>query len=256
MSEVELPKAQEILRRAVHLDRVEQSSPAMTAEALEAAAAELGLQPTAVAMALAEARAGGAPPARRMERVVGPRTVTVVRSCDVAADDAARLVGEWLERGHLLRVTQGAEGSVVGRRRSDPAATAARAVRSIHGEGGLSKVREVRAGVGVVADGSTAVCVQADVGDSRTSAVATGSVLGTLGLAAVGLGAVAVSPFLALVAPVAVVGGVAAARQTHRDTVRKVSRALEETSNAVAQGSPPPSAMAGLGRAVRRIGRR
>lgn len=254
MSDVELTDAQRILRRAVQLDRVVPLTPTLGPDALEAAAAELGLGSPAVAMALAESRAGVPDERpRRLDRVIGPRHVTVVRHCGIAAVEADRLTGDWLERGHLLRVTRAAEGVVVARRRKDAAASAGRAVRALHGEGGLSKVREVRGAVGALADGTAAVCVHADLSDARYAAVAAGSSTGMVTLAVVGLGAVLVSPVALAGAPVAALVGVAVARVTHRSRVGKVARALEETADAVARGSAPPNALAGLGRSLKRL---
>ncbi len=256
MGDVDLPDAQLVLRRAVQLDRAVSLPPSLSPDALEAAAAELGVAPAAVAMALAELRAGAAEDHRSFwERVIGPKRVVVVRSCQVAAPTANRLTIDWLERGHLLRVTTPADGVVVGRRRNDAMAKTGRMVRSLHGEGGLSKVREIRGGVGALADGTTAVCVQADVSDSRNGAVAVGSSVGTLAMAGVGLCTLVFTPFAAVAAPFAVVGGVVAARHAHKDTVQRVQRSLEETTDAVAGGTPPPSAIAGLGRGLRRRAR-
>lgn len=254
MGDVDLPDAQRILRRAVQLDRVAPPTVGLGPDAIEAAAAELGLGSSAVAMALAESRAGVPEErTRRLDRVVGPRHVTVVRHCRVAAVDADRLTAEWLERGHLLRVTRAGEGVVVARRRTDPMASAGRAVRSLHGAGGLSKVREVRGAIGALADGTAAVCVHADVSDGRFAAVAIGSSTGMVTLAAVGLGAVLVSPIVVAGAPVAAVVSVVVARLTHRSRVERVERALEETADAVASGSAPPAALAGIGRSLRRL---
>ena len=259
MGEIELSDAQRILRRAVQLDRAVPLPQTLTASALESAAADLGLAPEAVAMALAEARAGVDPAdrLRRMDRMIGPRRVTVVRPCRVSASEVDRLAGEWLEHGHLLRVTRTAEGVVVARRRTDAVAGAGRAIRSLHGEGGLSKVREVRSAVGALADGTTAVCVHADVTHTRVAAVVVGSGTGLVALAGVGLGALLFSPFVAAGAPVAVVVGAVVARGNQRSKVTRIERALEETADAVAHGTAPPTPLAGLGRSLRRLaGRR
>jgi len=250
--ELDVQAAQEILRRAVRLDRSVPAGDGISRAALEAAADELGLQPAALAMALAEAAAGATPRRRLSERLVGPRAITVVRPCVVPAEQATQLAAQWLERAHLLRVSDRRAGLVVGNRRRDPAATAGRAVRSLHGAGGLSKVAEVRAGVGAVAEGSTALCLQADVSDRWAGAAITGSFFAVLGLVAVGVGTAMVSPLLLAASPVALLAGVGVARQAHHDTVRRVGQAVEATAAAVAGGSAPPSAIAGLGRAVRR----
>lgn len=256
MGELDLPDAQRVLRRAVQLDQaLPPPQQPFSAQALESAAAELGLGPASVAMALAETRAGvEATEVRRpLDRLVGPRRVTVVRPCHVSGPEADRLAGEWLERAHLLRVTRGADGVVVARRRTDAAASAGRAVRSINGGGGLAKVREVRGAVGALADGTTAVCVHADVTDARFASVAVGSSIGTFALAGVGLGTLLLTPFAVAGAPVAVLAGVVVARRTHRRRVERITRSLEETADAVAAGAAPPAALAGLGRSLRRL---
>lgn len=255
MSDLELSEAQRILRRAVQLERLAPPPQVLSADALEAAAAELGLGPVAMAMAMAESRAGVAPdaPPRRMDRWIGPRRIAVVRHCRVTAADADRLAGEWLDRGHLLRVTRATAGVVVARRRTDPLASAGRAVRTIHGAGGLSKVGEVRSAVGSVADGTAAICLHADVSDARFAAVAVGSSAGMVTLAGVGLGALLMSPFIVAGAPAAAVVGVLVARRTHRTRVSRIERALEETADAVAHGASPPGPLAGLGDSLRRL---
>lgn len=253
--DVELPHAQQILRRAVQLDRSAAPVYGMSAEALEAAAAELGVGPGAVAMALAESLAGAGPSRRPLwERLIGPRRITVVRPCEVSAPVATQVAVDWLERGHLLRVSPEAPGILVARRRTDAVATAGRAVRSLNGSGGLSKVREVRGAVGCVADGTAAVCVQADLTDRRHGAVARGSGVGTVVLAGVGVGSVVVTPLLVLAAPLAFASGLVVARRSHKDTVQKVRRSLEDTTNAVALGTRPPSVFANLARSWRRSG--
>lgn len=255
--ELDLPDAQLVLRRAVQLERAGRTPDGLGPAALEAAAEELGVSPQAVAMALAESRAGGHPAEGRLgERLIGPRQLSVVRACTVPAEEADRLAADWLERGHLLRVVHGPEGVAVARRRTDAVASAGRAVRSLHGEGGLSKVREVRSAVGALSDGTAAVCVRADVSDSRNGALAVGSSIGTLAMAGVGVGTVALSPFIVFAAPLAVVAGVVVARHAHQDTVKRVQRSLEETTEAVAHGTAPASPLGGLGRSLRRLKRR
>ncbi len=255
--ELDLTDAQLVLRRAVQLERAGRALEGLGPEALEAAAEELGVSPQAVAMALAESRAGGHPtPPRLGERLIGPRQLSVVRPCTIPAAEADRLAAAWLERGHLMKVVPAGDGVAVARRRTDAVASAGRAVRLLHGEGGLSKVREVRSAVGALSDGTSALCVRADVSDSRNGAVAVGSSIGTLAMAGVGVGTVALSPFIVFAAPLAIVAGVAVARHAHQDTVKRVRRSLEETTDAVAHGAPPPSSLGGLGRSLRRLKRR
>lgn len=254
MAELDLPDAQQVLRRAVQLERPRHALEGLSAGALEQAAAELGVSRQAVAMALAESRAGVVPREPRIgERLIGPREVTVVRSTELPPEEIERLAADWLERGHLLRVVRSDLGVAVARRRTDAVASAGRAMRSLHGEGGLSKVREVRSAVGALSDGTAALCVRADVADSRNGAVAVGSSVGTLAMAGVTVGSLALSPFVVFAAPLAVAAGVAVARRSHGDTVEKVRRSLEETSDAVATGTPPPSALSTLSRGLRRF---
>jgi hypothetical protein len=255
VAELEVTDAQRLLRRAVQLEGTLPPPKVLGVDALAAAAGEIGLQPEALAMALAEARAGVEAPERtpRLERIIGPRRVVVVRRCRVPAADVDRLAGEWLERGHVLRVTRADDGLVVARRRDDAAASAARAVRALQGAGRLSKVREVRTAVGALADGTAAVCVHADVADGHTGAVAAGAGLSAVGLAGVGLFTAILSPFVAIAAPVVVAGGVLVARHTHRANVERVARALEETADAVARGEAPPAALGSLRDGLRRI---
>lgn len=259
MSDVDLPEGQRILRRAVQLEptRTGFGGGGLDAGALEAAAAELGVGPAAMAMALAESRAGvGASRQGLGERLVGPRQLVALRTSGLPAAEAERLVAEWLERGHVLRVSTRTDGSVVGRRRTDLVASAGRMVRSLGGEAGLSKVREVRGGVGHVSDGEVAVCVAADIADSRFGAVMAGSSVGTVALFGVGVGALAAGPLLLLASPAAIIAGVVTARVAHRDTVRRVREELDRTADAVATGRRPPALSYGFGRALGRVRRR
>src|SRR5688572_26801798 len=99
MGDVELPDAQAILRRAVQIDRAVPAVAGLGPDALQAAAAELGVARAAVAMALAESRAGVRPGRTGLwERIVGPRALSVSRSCTVDAPAAARLSAAWFER--------------------------------------------------------------------------------------------------------------------------------------------------------------
>lgn len=243
---LELSAAQEILRRAVRLDRGDPAVDGLSLQALEAAASEIGVHPTAMAMALAEAATGVNGRRRRLEGVVGPRAVVAVRVCAVPAADAVHLARTLLERGHLLRVS-GSGCLVVGHRRRDPAAKAVRTLRSMRGTAALSKVQEVRAGVGSLADGTAAVCVRADVSDRRTGAVITGSIFGALGVLGIGVGAAAAGPLVLLLVPAALGTGVALARQAHQDTVRRVALAVDEAADAVAGGVVPASPLAAFG---------
>ena len=255
MDELELHDAQRILRRAVRLDLAQPLPPVLDVESLTVAAAELGVGPTALAMALAEARAGAlaTEPTGRLDRLIGPRQVTVVRHCRVRPVDVERLAGEWFERRHVLRVMRASDGIVVARRRSDAVASASRAVRSLHGGGGLSHVREVRGAVGALPDGTAAVCVHADLADRRVVALAVGGGVSVVALAGIGLGTVVLSPFVAAAAPIAALAGIVVARRAHAKEVADVEQALEQVADALSDGAPPPAPLTALSRGLRRL---
>ncbi len=255
-TELDLLRAQEVLQRAVQLDHPGGAVQAsLSAYDLVAVAAEVGVSPSAVAMAIAEARVGarGRKPSIG-ERLVGPRELVVARSLVIDQETAARLTVAWLERGHQLKVIR-SQGTVVARRRSDLAASINRTAKGLRGQGQLGNCREVQGATAVVPDGPAAVSLRADIADKQYGAVAVGSGIGTVAAAGVVVGTVVAGPLVLLASPVAVVVGVAAARYAHRDTVRKVSEELERTADAIATGEGPPTVMRGLGRVVRNLGR-
>jgi hypothetical protein len=258
MSDLEVPRAQEVLRRAVQLDRARQEQ-GLTQEALSAAAAELGLHPESIALALAEQRAGGPRPSRGRrfaDRVFGQAEVTAARALAIPEDEADELLREWLERGHHLRAHRRAEGTLVAHRRTDLAGSVGRIVRrALEGEGGLGTLRELRVG-SASTEGSAAVCLQADISDKRAGSVVTGGVVGVVGVAAVGMAAVAAGPLVLVASPAALAVGWVVARTGHRSTVHRVGEELTRTVDAVATGRPPASIARGFGRSMARAQQR
>jgi hypothetical protein len=259
MTDLEVPRAQEVLRRAVQLDRTRQAEEGLTAEALSAAAAELGLHPESVALALAEQRAGGPRPTRSRrvaDRVIGKGEVTAARTVAIAGDEADRLLRDWLERGHHLRAHRRSEGTLVAHRRTDLAGSVGRVVRrALEGEGGLGTIRELRVG-SASTEGCAALCMQADVGDKRAGSVVTGGVVSAVGVAAMGMAAVATGPLVLVASPAALAVGWVVARAGHRSTVHRVGEELTRTIDAVATGRPPASLAWGLGRSMARAQQR
>lgn len=253
---LDLGRAQEILQRAVRLDRSNELDVVpLSAEDLAAVAAEVGVSPVAVAVAVAEAQAGATSHRRTLgERLVGPKELVVARPTALDAATATRLTVAWLERGHQLKVIR-SQGTVVARRRTDLAASVNRAAKSVRGRGQLGNCREVQAGSARLDDGAAAVSLRADIADKQYGAVAVGSGVGTVTAAGVVVGVIVAGPLVLLATPAVVIAGVAAARYAHRDTVRKVSDELERTVDAIATGEGPPTVMAGLGRVVRKLGR-
>ncbi|MEL7158528.1 MAG: hypothetical protein AAFN30_18295 [Actinomycetota bacterium] len=237
-----------ILRRAVELsDESVVVAERFPISGLEQVAAELQMPASAVAEALAEYRAGGLvdPTEGRsstmIDRVVGPRQVTVRSRSGLAEDEVRERLGQWLKRRHRLRIRVNPEGTVVAIRRRGLLPGAMRQVRGATGSAGLSGLREVRGAAVSVADGQTMICVVADLGEQRTQSVVAGSAIALGGAAVVSTAAAITAPVTLVGVPVAVGAGWFVTRITHRRQVRRVQEEVEMTTDNVAAGARPAS---------------
>ncbi len=227
-----------VVRRAAELDA--QHGPSVEgvdADAVLAAAEEVGISPEAVRTSLALERLGPPLEPARLDRVVGAREVVAERTVSFDADDAFERLDHWLTKGHHLRREQRAGQSGQWRRRGDMAASVARGVKSMAGEAGLSTVRLITAQVSAIDEDRSIIRIVADRSTGRTLAI------GTAG----GLSALSVGGAIALataVPPLAVIGipGLAAAGATTVGAKRsstKLERELVRLLDLIDDGTRP-----------------
>lgn len=247
-----------ILARAIELaDRTAPGGRAeLTLSDLHQVAATVGVPPAAVSAAVAEQQLlAGLPTSGPVSRLVGPVAVVGWRRVEADPDRTERLVAEWLESRHALRVRRLGDGTLVASRKPGIAGSVARTLRSARGGRDLAGRGEVRASVVAEQDdGLGAVaCVLVDLRRRRAESVAGGSAVGVLGLgASVAAGAVLAAPLAAVGVPLSLAAGVVTAALHHRSVVRDVTEEVEVTLDAVAGGEPPGGALAELVRSVSR----
>lgn len=150
-------------------------------------------------------------------------------------DRAVRL----LEVGHGMRPRVQFDGVVVASKRSDVVGKLARSVRDAQGLGQLGKLRRVEVAAVDVGDEPGALVVSADIGDQRTTAVAGGAAVTTVGGAVVAGSAILLSPFALVAAPVVLGAGIVTSRLVHGAAQRKAEERLEEAADALVSGEEP-----------------
>ncbi len=178
-----------MLKRAVELserDEPEVHGDGISEQALTEAADELGLDVGAVRRAAAEERLGVLGGERRLlDRLAGPACISATRVVERPASELFGVVDQWLRRDGVLRRrrlddrTMSAEYS----RRSDPAASFQRFVRSVRGREQLGRVRRLRVVVRAVDDDRSVVALVADLELERTVTVGAGSSVAGVGSA-------------------------------------------------------------------------
>lgn len=256
MGELEVSRAQEVLRRAVQLDRAAPAPTGLTEADLLAAADELGVRPESVAVALAELRAcgpgGPGSGGRIVGRLIGPSDAAVAKAVVVSEADAAVALRAWLERAHHFRAEDRGAGTVVARRRTDLAASVGRTVRrTLEGEGALAAVDELRAGSAATGQ-AAAICVVAPLGGKRRTSLVVGGASGSGVLVVLGVASLSSGPLVFVASPAALVVAWAVARRRHRKLLRRVNAELERTVDAAARGAGPSSLVEGFGRTLGR----
>ncbi|MEM9562506.1 MAG: hypothetical protein AAGA93_07825 [Actinomycetota bacterium] len=247
-----------ILRRAAELstepDPGRPVEAALSTAELAEVAAEAGIDPAALATAVAEAKAGLARrrsrAARLLDRVVGPGTVEA--GAPVAADEEEALAAleRWLSSHYGLDVHVDRAGVVVGgRRRGLPGAVGA-GVRRLSGQQGLDRARSVRAAAAAV-DDEGAVYLVVDISNRRSRSVAGGSAVAGGSLLVVATVAALTSPVAFIALPAGALAGLGAARRSHRRTVDQVGEEAERTVVAVGRDQRPEGTAERLLRAGR-----
>lgn len=226
-----------VLRRAAELDAADDRDAADGYEpaAVEEAAREVGLSPTAVRQAVAELRVGALPaePAARSRRgrALSSRTVCEQRLVAATPEVVLATVDRFM-RTQMLELRRRSGDRSLYRPRSDLVASLRRTLDF----GGAIKLEGLRTVDVVVteADDRTLVRVEAELASSRANAVAGGAAVGSVVAVTTGLvGAVLAEPVLVVgaVPAGAVLGGsgvrVAGARwRRRRDDVAEVLASL------------------------------
>lgn len=242
-----------VLRRAAELDVPVEPGERLSVEAVEAAAAEVGLPAVAVRQAVAELRAGLLTPGDAGQPApVGPATVVEAAVVGLAPDRAAEEIGRWLSAQTFHR-HRGRDGVEVWRRREDWVAGVQRrfdwsasvrlkgvhevVVRAVAVEGGtLLRLEATLAGAVAAAPG-------VGLGGGGAAGVAAGLPLGgmTSGIAVAALGGAGL------------VGGWLAGRRVRRNRRDRVADELAAALDRLATGrTVDPSALTRLRARVRR----
>lgn len=227
-----------IVRRAIDLDACRGSDPTdgLTVDTLAAAAADAGVDPSAVREAAALERLGPEPVVRRLDAVGGPGAIAVEATLDRPAADTLAALDEWLTRGHHLRRDYDGDGDHVWRKRPDLAATVQRVARAITGDAALRSQACIRAAVEPVDDHRCTIRILVPRSGARAATI---GVAGTVGATSVAAGAVAatvVPPLVVVTAPgLAVATGVSVVARRHvRHVERELLRLVEQLRTAEA----------------------
>ena len=236
--------AERVIRRAIELDddAGADAPHRLNESALAEAAAELGIDVTAVRRAAAEERVGllGGEPTIA-DRLVGPGLVLAAHPFAASSEAAEQQVDAWLRRhGGFRKVAMRATGAEY-RRRSDPVASLQRAARSVSGrellESGVDRLRVL------IEPLEADECLVAFVVDrtmgQRAAAVGVGSIAGIGSLTSVGFTLSGSEP--ALVGIPASIGLAAAIAIGRRLAVRETTTNLGGVLAAIAVASDPRS---------------
>jgi hypothetical protein len=225
-----------VLRRASDLERAaggDDDTGSISEASLLAAAEEVGLSVVALRRSIALERLGPPPPSHRGDRVLGPSQVYVEGEVGAPAGDALAEVDSWLVDGHHLRRDVLRQGHGEWSKRSDLVGVTVRAVRHATGEGRLGDCEQVSAAARETGDGSSVVRITIDRTPNRRRAGGGGAAIAVGGTAGAIVAGVAVTPFVLLAMPVAIVAGLgvaSAGKKRARETEREARRLLEAVS--------------------------
>ena len=210
----------------------------LTDSVIVEAAAEVGIPAEITQRAIAYERLGPPAPVRRTDRLAGPAVVEVER--EVPGDGARSIanIDAWLVTAHHLRRDRHVANAGEWRRRTDLAGRMQRSVRSVTGEGGLSKTRVVAARSADLPNGRSIVRLAVHRHGARTTALAVGGAIAVVGVAGATAVAAAFAPMAAIGGPVAIVVGGVVAKKGRRDAARD-RRELERLADALERDEQP-----------------
>lgn len=217
-----------IVRRAVELDAGRGEMSSIDHDALVAAATEVGIDRSAIELAIAEHQVRPVARRRRLDRVFGPRQAVVARRIDLAPGLVYTAVGEWLTRAQFRPLRRDRHVTVWDRR-TDLAASARRLVAALVGGVRLGETSRLEVQVVPVGTDSALVQISGEHPSRRVAAAATSASLATVGAASL-VAAIWVPPVALLALPtVAGAAGIAfAARHQARRTSVDIDRLLDQ----------------------------
>lgn len=242
--------AERVLRRALeihdaaHPDEVELL---LDEAVLSEAAAELGVDPSEVALAAAEERCGAlVGPRRRTDQLVGPGTLVARRPVDLPSDVVLDRADQWLRKvGAFRRQRRGDRGADYSRR-NDVAAVVQRGARTMVGHEALTALRHVTVAVEPVGRERSVVALVADLERQRRQTMLAGGSVAGGGTAAASTAALVATPWWWLAVPGTVAAGVGIlGARAH--ALGAVETSLEGAAEWIASGRPLPGVMADLG---------
>lgn len=240
------------------------------ADALVAAAEEVGYAPAAVRDSIALERLGPEPSTPSMlDRVAGPTEITADAIVEAGAAATIDLAEVWLTQVHRMACRRVSPTAVVARRRLDVAASVGRSVTGLRGDGRLGRLGSVRVEAVDVEPGDapaalrsdesalasppmrSALRVVADRGPARRRRLTAGGMLGGTGVATAAVG-VAESLFAWPVTAVVLVGAGLVAVASGRTQAERVDGDVEALVAALAAGEQPVGTLRKVARAARR----
>jgi hypothetical protein len=227
-----------IIRRAQQLDAGREPQGAIDDDALIAAAEEVGISAEAMRESMAIERIGPGPRRRRADKLVGPRRVVVERTVTRPADEVLDRLDEWLTSGHHLRRVERQGDGGVWRKRSDAAASAQRAVKSLAGAASLGAVQIIEARIAPAGDAATLVRIEADRSGARSMTLGAAGGIGGASVAGGAAAATMVPPLAVVALPGLVVAGFVGRRG--RRTADRLDVELTRLVAQLAAGERPP----------------
>lgn len=237
-----------VLHRATELDG---TAPAaddrLDADALVAAAAEVGIPEHVVRRAIALEQLG--PPPRRRGRVLGAPVVVVEEDVHAPAADVVRRLDAWLVAGHHMRRDRVRGGTGTWTRRRGIVGSTFRTIRHVTGEGYLGDLARIDVTAVDCGDGSSVVRVAADRRRERVARGAAGAAVATATTAGAVVAAALLGPVVLLAAPVSVVAGTGIALGGRR-RARRVAGEIDRVLDSVEHGARPTRLSADLARRV------
>ncbi len=244
--ELDHDAAERVLRRAIDLAEQQSggSDHGLSESALIEAAEELGVDPTAVRLALAEERTGVLATAPgRADRLVGPAVLTATRVVDLPCGEAMDAVDRWLRRVGSLRRQRRLDGDGPAAtawytRRSDPAAGLQRSMRSVTGQEQLGRVGRLKVDTRSLDGGRSLIVLSADLTVERTAVLAGGSTVAAAGSTSSVAAALAGVPWLWIGVPASAAVGLGAFR-LRAHGLPDVQLSLDGVLDRVAAGDSP-----------------
>ncbi len=249
-----------ILARARPADEPEHDS-GIDADALVAAAEEVGFDPAAVRDSIALERFEPSTPAPGvLDRWSGAAEVVIRREVPRAGEEVLRTATEWLQQAHRMVCRRVDDTTVTARRRSDLAATVGRSLTDLRGDGRLGRLAEVTVEVVPLAATAdrphrTMVRLSADRTPQRQRRLVAGGLLGGTGAATAAVG-IAESMFAWPVAAVVLGGAGAVTIGSGRRHADRVEADLDSLLVALEADAAPVGTLRRAARAARRsVGR-